>query len=74
MKGNNNKLMVAFLERHHSLLQDGYRDVIISDTYGVHYCKMRHANGNYVSLTAYPDDNVLVQRSNGVIVHEEKMC
>lgn len=68
------KLMVAFNERHHSLVKDGYLDVINTNRNGVVYVKMYHPNGNYVSLTAYADIYEIVQRTNGVITHEEKVC
>lgn len=65
------RLMVAFNERHHSLIKDGYLDVINTNRNGVVYCKMYHTNGNYVSITAYTDIYEIVQRTNGVISHEE---
>ena len=58
------RLMVVFNERHHSLIKDGY----------LVYCKMYHSNGNYISLTAYTDIYEIVQRTNGVITHEEEVC
>lgn len=68
------KLEVAFNERHHSLLQDGYRDIIDTSNKEFRYIKLRHANGNYVSIVAYYRDGYLVQRTNGVITHDEKVC
>lgn len=67
------KLMVAFNERHHSLIQDGYLDVINTNRNGVIYCKMYHPNGNYISITAYTDGYEIVQRTNGVITHDEEV-
>ena len=68
------KLKVAFDERHHSLLKDGYRDIIDTSNKEFRYIKLRHANGNYVSIVAYYRDGYLVQRTNGVITHDEKVC
>ena len=68
------KLEVAFNERHHSLIQDGYRDIIDTSNKDFRYIKLRHANGNYVSIIAYYRDGYLVQRTNGVITHDEKVC
>lgn len=68
------KLQVAFNERHHSLIQDGYRDVIDCNTKEYRYIKLRHANGNYVSIIAYYRIGYLVQRTNGIITHDEKVC
>lgn len=67
------RLMVAFNERHHSLITDGYLDVINTNRNGIVYCKMYHANGNYVSITAYTDSYEIVQRTNGVISHHEEV-
>lgn len=67
------RLMVTFNERHHSLITDGYLDVINTNRNGVVYCKMYHPNGNYVSITAYIDTYEIVQRTNGVISHEEEV-
>lgn len=71
---NVNKLVVAFDERRHSLMQDGYN--IINSTYTDEfmYNKFRHSNGNYVSIIAYRDDCRIVQRTNGKVVHSEKVC
>lgn len=68
------KLLVAFHERHQSLLSDGYRDIINSNNDKWHYIKMHHNNGTYISLTAYYDDNSIIQRTNGKVTHCEKMC
>ena len=68
------KLMVTFNERHHSLVKDGYLDVINTNRNDFIYVKMYHPNGNYVSLTAYVDNCEIVQRTNGIVTHEEKVC
>lgn len=71
---NVKKLVVAFDERRHSLMQDGYN--IINSTYTdkFMYNKFHHSNGNYVSIIAYIDDCRIVQRTNGIVVHDEKVC
>ena len=68
------KLQVAFNERHQSLIKDGYRGIIDYHTKEYRYVKLRHANGNYVSIIAYYRVGYLVQRTNGIITHDEKMC
>lgn len=68
------KLLVAFHERHQSLLSDGYRDIIHSYNDSWYYIKMRHNNGTYISLTAYYDDNSIIQRTNGRVTHNETLC
>lgn len=67
------KLVVTFNERHHSLIKDGYVDVVSTDCSGIRYVKMYHPNGNYVSLTAYYHDYSIVQRTNGIITHDEEV-
>ena len=65
------RLMVAFNERHHSLLYDGYDDIYESFTHVLYYVKMRHFNGGIISLCADFYDYTLTQRTNGKIVHTE---
>lgn len=71
---NVNRLVVAFDERRHSLMKDGYNIVTSSYTDKFMYNKFRHSNGNYVSIIAYIDDCRIVQRTNGIIVHNESLC
>lgn len=66
-----NKLMVAFNQRHHSLTTDGYYDIHVASTHGLSYVKLRHFNGNIVSLCADFYDYTLTQRTQGKIVHKE---
>lgn len=68
------KLKVVLDERHRSLIKDGYRDIIDTSNKEFRYIKLRHANGNYVSIIAYFRDGYLVQRTNGIITHDEKVC
>lgn len=70
---NVNKLVVAFDERRHSLMKDGYNIVTSSYTDKFMYNKFRHRNGNYVSIIAHIDDSIIIQRTNGRIVHYEKV-
>lgn len=70
---NVDKLVVAFSERRHSLMQDGYNIITSSYTDKFMYNKFRHSNGNYVSIIAYIDDCSIVQRTNGIVVHNEKV-
>lgn len=63
--------MVAFNERHHSLITDGYYDINTAITYGFYYVKMRHFNGGIISLTADTKDYSLTQRTRGKVVHTE---
>lgn len=70
---NVEKLVVAFDERRHSLMKDGYNIITSTYTDKFLYNKFRHCNGNYVSIIAYIDDCSIVQRTNGHIVHNEKV-
>lgn len=65
------RLMVAFNQRHHSLTTDGYYDICASYTTDFHYVKMRHFNGNVISLCADFYDYILTQRTQGKVVHTE---
>lgn len=68
------KLLVAFHERHQALLNDGYRDLYSSTWGDFQYYKMHHANGNYISIIANFNNCRLVQRTNGIVVHDEEVC
>lgn len=70
---DSHKLLVAFHERHQSLKGDGYRDCTTAFTSKFHYIKMRHRNGNYVSILANYDECSLTQRTNGKVTHYEEM-
>lgn len=70
-KERSSRLMVAFNQRHHSLTTDGYYDIHTATTHGLHYVKMRHFNGNVVSLCADFYDYILTQRTQGKVVHTE---
>lgn len=65
------RLMVAFNQRHHSLITDGYYDIHLTNANGFHYVKMRHFNGGVISLTADTKDYSLTQRTQGKVVHTE---
>lgn len=71
---NVKKLVVAFSERRHSLMKDGYNIITSSYTDKFMYNKFRHSNGNYISIIARIDDCRIIQRTNGIVVHDEKVC
>ena len=71
---NKQKLLAALQERCQSLIHDGYSIIYTTDNKGWHYVKLRHSNGNYVSVIAYSNDCSIVQRTNGHVVHYEKVC
>lgn len=70
-KGRLRKVLVAFNERHQSLIKDGYRDLYSSASLFNYYVKMSHRNGNIVFLVAYYKTYTITQRTNGKLVHEE---
>lgn len=72
--GNKQKLLAALRLRCQSLIEDGYSIIFTTDTKGWYYIKLHHRNGNYVSVIAYYDDYSIIQRTNGLIVHDEKVC
>lgn len=71
-RSNANKL---FRERVNSLVSDGYKIVFSSTglTSSMWFVSLRHQNGNRVTIAVYWDTNRLVQRTNGVIVHESTL-
>lgn len=73
-KGRLQKVLVAFNERHQSLIKDGYRDLHTSSSHYNSYVKMSHSNGNIVFLVAYFKTYTITQRTNGKLVHEETIA
>lgn len=68
------QLLVALYERHQSLLQDGYTDISNTNLQDSCFIRMRHRNGNYISLCANYRDFSIIQRTNGLIVHKHAVC
>lgn len=68
------KLLVVFNERHQTLIKDGYRDVFSANLFDARVVRMRHTNGNYITLTANYRVCDIVQRTNGKVVHCETVC
>lgn len=71
---NKQKLLAALRMRCQSLIQDGYTIIFNVDTKKLYYIKLHHRNGNTISLLASSDDCRIVQRTNGIVVHDEKVC
>lgn len=59
------KLQSLFEERVSSLLKDGYVPVVKSSSEYFHYARLRHPNGNVVTVKGYPRLLQLVQLTNG---------
>lgn len=62
----------AFHERLRSLQGDNYHTSFVSSGLGnsMWFAKLRHHNGNHVTLCAWPDKNLLIQRTNHIVTHE----
>lgn len=59
-------------ERVMSLVGDGYLIRTISENASRTFYKLLHrSNGNVVTITAFWQARRLVQRSNGIIVHQQ---
>lgn len=69
------KANVLFRERVASLVGDGFRVLFSSTgvTANMWFVSLRHTNGNKVTLSAHWDTNKLIQRTNGVVVHESSL-
>lgn len=65
------KLLVAFNQRHQSLLSDGYRDIFTYFGKTFIHIKMQNAKGKVISLTVHKKTYCLIQRSNHKTVHKE---
>lgn len=59
------KLQDLFEERVSSLLEDGYVPVVKSSCAYFHYARLRHPNGNVVTIKGYPRLLQLIQLTNG---------
>lgn len=64
-KNLRSKLQSLFEERVSSLLEDGYLPVVKSSSAYFHYARLRHPNGNVVTVKGYPRLLQLVQMTNG---------
>ena len=64
-KNLRSKLQSLFEERVSSLLEDGYVSVVKSSSVYFHYARLRHPNGNVVTVKGYPRLLQLVQLTNG---------
>ena len=63
-----------FEYRQRDLIAEGYQVIFTHcDEYGV-FTKLRHRNGNIVVLTCDYGKQCITQKTNGEIVHQEKVC
>ncbi|MBO5706931.1 MAG: hypothetical protein J6S05_08060 [Bacteroidaceae bacterium] len=63
-----------YQQRRDDLISEGYNILFEhTDFVGV-FTKMRHRNGNIVIITCDYDKRTITQKTNGRIVHTEKVC
>ncbi len=61
-----------FNERVQSLVDDGYHVTFRASGFAsdFYWATLRHHNGNKVTISAYIDENRIMQRTNHIVVHE----
>lgn len=63
-----------YQRRRDDLIAEGYNVLFEhTDFVGV-FAKLRHRNGNIVIITCDYDKRTITQKTNGRIVHTEKVC
>lgn len=63
-----------YQQRRDDLLSEGYAIMFEhTDFVGV-FTKLRHRNGNIVIITCDYDKRTITQKTNGKVVHTEKVC
>lgn len=64
------KIIRIIGQRIRSLVDDGYIEVIYTDMTYYIFAKLRHrANGNVVTITAYPHMDRMIQKTNGKVTY-----
>lgn len=63
-----------YQQRRDDLLSEGYAIMFEhTDFVGV-FTKLRHRNGNIVIITCDYERRTITQKTNGKVVHSEKVC
>lgn len=63
-----------YQHRRDDLIAEGYSVMFEhTDFVGV-FAKLRHKNGNIVIITCDYDKRTITQKTNGKVVHSEKVC
>lgn len=68
------KCLVALSERVQGFLDDGYQTIFDYHDNNLTYWKLRHRNGNIISIKLDLVDGILTQCTNGNQTHTEKVC
>ena len=68
------KCLVALSERIQGFLDDGYQTIFDYHDNYMTYWKLRHRNGNIISIKLNLIDGIITQCTNGKQTHTEKVC
>lgn len=68
------KCLVALSERIQGFLDDGYQTIFDYHDNCMTYWKLRHRNGNIISIKLNMVDGIITQYTNGKQTHTEKVC
>lgn len=68
------KCLVALSERIQGFLDDGYQTIFDYHDDNLTYWKLRHRNGNIISIKLNFVDGIITQCTNGKQTHTEKVC
>lgn len=68
------KCLVALSERIQGFLDDGYQIIFDYQDNYMTYWKLRHRNGNIISIKLNMVDGIITQCTNGKQTHTEKVC
>lgn len=68
------KCLVALSERIQGFLDDGYQTIFDYHDDNLTYWKLRHRNGNIISIKLNLVDGIITQCTNGKQTHTEKVC
>lgn len=68
------KCLVALSERVQGFLDDGYQTMFDYHNNDMVYWKLRHRNGNIISIKLDLIDGIITQYTNGKQAHTEKVC
>lgn len=68
------KCLVALSERIQGFIDDGYQTIFDYHDNNLTYWKLRHRNGNIISIKLDLVDGIITQCTNGKQTHTEKVC
>lgn len=68
------KGLALLAERVQGLLADGYHVLFEYKDSSIAICKLRHHNGNRITLKFTTNDFTITQQTNYIITHRETVC